>query len=639
MHEKPKTKHIQLNQVICLAISFAVLFSIQHVAAVGFAGQEAEAAPYASDSLLVKLEGPVDQVGTFSVTEEDSQGDGRLELLFYPDSGQSGFRTYGMSDEAWYVLHLDETEDVEEVKRQLEDTPSVLSVTYNYRIYTMELPEPEEPAEQELSTFAASQQWHLDRCGLPEAQAYLQQNGFPEKGSDEIIVAVIDTGVDYTHPDLTGNILRDANGSVIGEDTRSDDHDPMPEATSKQNVYDRDHGTHCAGIIAASGALSASGVAPQVKIMPIKIFDLEGGTVADLIAGIEFAHEHGAHIASMSVGLPATGAEVSAMETALEPFRKILQKYEKDMLFVAAAGNYTSAQELAERGYPNEPVAGVSSYQVTFPAAWPEVIGVMSCNASADENGDWKSYFSKWDPQLGNTYDYNVMAPGASIYSTLPDGQYGRMSGTSQATPFVAGCAALLLTKYSAQEEFTIQDVKRILTDYENVEMKQGITVGSTAYQLPMLRIDRALEYRTQTPVKIPQRQYYLQTGSERSPGATALAREGLALRYYYKNAVYGGTASPNAPGTYDVNASVDSIYYQGEDNGLYIVTKEQGDFNGDGNIDWLDLEAYRSHVGGRASASGTAGERYDAFLDLDGDGKINFRDLMKQYTKVRQLT
>lgn len=208
-------------------------------------------------------------------------------------------------------------------------------------------------------------------------------------------VAVLDTGVDLDHPDLAQNILPGYNFIEPG----------------KQPWDDNQHGTHVAGIIAAANnQIGMVGVAPEAKIIPVKVLNRSGnGNLVDVAKGIRWAVDEGkADLICMSLGSPNPVQEVrKAVQYALS----------KKVVCFVAAGN-----------------AGVTK-EVYYPANYPETIAI----GSIDENF-LRSGFSN----TGASLDF--MAPGGRIFSTVPDNWYAVLSGTSMATPFAAGVAALVLS-------------------------------------------------------------------------------------------------------------------------------------------------------------------------------------------------
>lgn len=234
------------------------------------------------------------------------------------------------------------------------------------------------------------------------------------EGSHDVVVAVIDTGVDPDHKDLQKNIWRDpnANAGVFGWNFVSNKANPLD---------DHGHGTHVAGIIGAVTDPNAgvSGVARKVSIMAVKYYsDANPGSVnlKNTVRAINYAVDHGAKIINYSGGGP---------EFSEEEYLAIKKAEAKGVLFVAAAGNEHQNTDLAENYY--------------YPSAY-RLSNIISVAATDINNRLLSS--SNWGR---NRVD--VAAPGENIYSTLPGGRYGYMSGTSQATAFVSGVAALLLSK------------------------------------------------------------------------------------------------------------------------------------------------------------------------------------------------
>ena len=236
------------------------------------------------------------------------------------------------------------------------------------------------------------------------------------------IIAVIDTGVDYTHPDLAGKVIK-------GYDYVNADADPMD---------DNGHGTHVSGIAAAkaNNAYGIAGVSWNSKILAVKVLNSQGwGTVFDISLGIYYAANYpGVKVINMSLGGGDSPTEDSAVEYAVVT---------KGKLLVAAAGNGDTSTPF----YP----AGLS---VTYPYPYLKVLAVAAhgtdhCRASFSNYGDWVS----------------ITAPGVDILSTVPpslgSGGFESWSGTSMATPFVAGAAAAVWARYPA---YTNTQIANLIT-------------------------------------------------------------------------------------------------------------------------------------------------------------------------------
>lgn len=243
-------------------------------------------------------------------------------------------------------------------------------------------------------------QWHHETMNTVEAWNATKGNG--------VTVAVIDTGIDYMHPDLKGN--------VAGHYSTCD---------SSDGRDDNGHGTHCAGIIAAAAnnGIGVSGMAPEAKIYAVKVLDKFGsGRTSNIVQGVLHATQKETDVISMSLGgICWDGAFQKAIDKAVS----------KGIVVVAAAGNDSVSQK-------------------SYPAAYNNVIAV-----AATDSYDRFTFFSNY----GNWVD--IAAPGLNILSTLPTNlrladvayvgtgtSYGYMSGTSMACPVVAGTVALMLGNY-----------------------------------------------------------------------------------------------------------------------------------------------------------------------------------------------
>lgn len=220
-----------------------------------------------------------------------------------------------------------------------------------------------------------------------------------------MIIAVIDSGVDLDHPDLQNKVV--AGWDFVNNDAYPDD--------------DHSHGTHVAGIAAAAtnNALGVAGVSWDARIMPVKVLDSGGsGYMDDVIAGMEYAADHGAQVLNLSLGSVTSS---SALQDAVNYARN------RGAVVIAAAGNCGSGCIIGGQYYYNP---------LMYPASCQNVVGV----AATTSTDGWASFSEH------NTY-VDLSAPGVGIYSTIPNG-YGYKDGTSMATPFVSGLAALVLSRW-----------------------------------------------------------------------------------------------------------------------------------------------------------------------------------------------
>ncbi len=215
-------------------------------------------------------------------------------------------------------------------------------------------------------------------------------------------VAVLDTGVDDTHPELAGNIR--GGVSFLNGDPDSNSQDYFDDSWNS-------HGTHVAGIIAAAAnGIETVGVAPSASIYAVKVLDSGGaGYLSDLIAGIEWAIENEMDIVNFSIGLRQ---DHQALADACA------KAFEAGTLLIAAAGN----------------TGNYAFGEVLYPARYASVMAIGATNQDNSLN-----YMSAYGP------DVDLVAPGDSIYSTTVGG-YNILTGTSQAAPHVAGVAALILS-------------------------------------------------------------------------------------------------------------------------------------------------------------------------------------------------
>jgi len=300
-----------------------------------------------------------------------------------------------------------------------------------------------------------------------------------QTGSGDVIVAVIDTGVDYDHVDLATNMWKnpgetgvDSNGNnketngidddgngytddIYGYDFINNDADP--------DDNDHYHGTHCAGTIGGVGnnGQGVAGVAWNVKMMAIKFLGPSGGYTSDAILSVEYATDMGAHLSSNSWG---GGGFSQALKDAIDDAGA------NGALFVAAAGNSGRDTDSSSH-YPSSYTSG-------------NVISV-----AATDHNDGLASFSNY----GAT-SVDLGAPGVSIYSTAPEDSYRSLSGTSMATPHVSGVIALLLSEFPSESLGEIKN--RLLSSGDSISSLSGNTITGkrlNAYKALTFNNDKAI--------------------------------------------------------------------------------------------------------------------------------------------------
>ena len=241
-----------------------------------------------------------------------------------------------------------------------------------------------------------------------------------EEGSSDVVVAVLDSGIDYTHEDLLDNIWSGSYGGgydFAGNANGDNDSDPMPETPYNENYHY--HGTHIAGIIAAVGnnKKGVIGVAPNVKLMNLKVFRPDGlARTSDILEALDYIAlkiDNGVNVVAINASYG--GASYSkAMYDALSLLKS------KNVLFCAAAGN---------KHHNNDAL-------LYYPASYdlPNIISV-----AASDQKDNLTAFTNYGKK-----SVDLAAPGSLIYSTYPSNGYSYLNGTSMAAPMVAGTVALL---------------------------------------------------------------------------------------------------------------------------------------------------------------------------------------------------
>ena len=300
----------------------------------------------------------------------------------------------------------------------------------------------------------------------------------------DTVVAVIDTGVDYTHEDLAANMWVNT-AELYGTPGVDDDGDGYIDdiygvdvtASGKKAgnpMDDNGHGTHVAGIIGMSAnGIGGVGLAYGSKIMAIKAGQSTGTFSSSSIAkAIDYAHMMGADVINMSFG----GTMKSYLiETALEDAFA-------DCVLVASAGN---------DGLPttDAPPALYPKSEDIYPAGYSYVLGVMA----TDKSGRMAS-FSNWDYKPNANCEYELTAPGVDIYSTLPNNRYAKWNGTSMAAPCVSAAAAIIRNNYSDKDMYSARFIMGQLASATKSRTSFTAPKGEY-YSYPALNIYDSINY------------------------------------------------------------------------------------------------------------------------------------------------
>jgi Synergist-CTERM protein sorting domain-containing protein len=337
----------------------------------------------------------------------------------------------------------------EELLSELRKNPAVLSASPNYKIRLSQTPN--DPY------YTSGQQWGMTAIRVPTAWDR-------SVGSTGVYAVVIDSGIRYDHPDLTANMGRDLEGNY-GYDFHNGDLDPMD---------DNGHGTHVAGIIGAKGnnGIGVAGVNWNVKLLAVKVLDDEGsGDIYDFVSGLEYVTNQkrrglNIRVANLSLGVWLNrsdvddAAAINAMNTACQAVSN------QGVILAVASGN--EYQDISNPGgifsNPSKPwvdYTGMLPYPASFRHS--NMITVSAINSSY-RRPDFANYGSRY---------VHLAAPGEGIWSTYHNGGYAELDGTSMATPYVAGAAALLSAMFPSETAGQIRS--RILGNVTRTSNLSGL--------------------------------------------------------------------------------------------------------------------------------------------------------------------
>jgi hypothetical protein len=305
---------------------------------------------------------------------------------------------------------LNEDRALDELSEEWNSNPCVLGVGDDGEVKAFDADLGEDPRRREQSA--------LDYLQWASSQNFFRHPAF--KSNESVVVALIDTGVDYTHPELSAHMWKGPGGEK-GVNLVQGNMDPKD---------DNGHGTHCAGLIAAStgNGMGISGmVLNPIQVMPVKVLDSQGnGGFTALATGVRYAADNGAEVINLSLGSPVSSA---ILEDALQ------YAVSKGAVVVIAAGN--DYDEISKDNFYS-PIGYAPSIK--------GVIGVGSVDALNGRKSAFSNYSSEY---------VEIAAPGSAgagqILSTWLSGGYKAEQGTSMASPMVAGAAALVIGFLKAQ--------------------------------------------------------------------------------------------------------------------------------------------------------------------------------------------
>ena len=384
-------------------------------------GLWANSANYKSGEVIVKLKSQQDTQGSYAFLGKAVSKNMQLK------------RSWGKL--RLHHFQLKQGQSVESALAELRSDPEVEYAEPNFILQKNSLGQ----AENAMTALEVQQSVETLNVGGGDSGSSVTEQAWTTQSTNQTVVAVIDTGLDMTHPlfvntnaiwvnphETLNGVDDDGNGYV-------DDINGWNFVTNSGNMYDDDnHGTHVSGIILSAqmgSAISDPNTAPsaQIKIMPLKFLDGNGvGSTADAINAIYYAINNGAKVLNNSWGGPSY---------SLSLHEAVAYSYTQGVVFVAAAGNSGSNND----------------YQPMYPSSYdvPHIISV-----AAVTNGNYLASFSN--------YGYNTVNLGSNgvyIVSSINGGGYAQMSGTSMAAPYVSGVAALMLNEVPSMLGYQVKSV------------------------------------------------------------------------------------------------------------------------------------------------------------------------------------
>lgn len=408
--------------------------------------------PYQENCVLYKQRtGGISIMAVDNDSYMDELGIVDKRVLFEENGGNISM--FSTEEEKWYIATLSHN-NVEYVIEELLNHDDIIYAQPNYKYALSDdeiVTDDNLSADGSYTNIELDYQWYLEDVGAFDAWEYLVEIG--QTPGNDVVVAVIDTGVNYTHADLINNMWINED-EIPDNDVDDDNNGYIDDIYGGHFLYNAEfendpsdsngHGTHVAGIIAMErNETGGTGVAYGSKIMALNVMESSGAIWSSSVtSALEYAKNNGADVINLSLGSYSNSDYL--YQEALE------NAYASGCFVVAAAGNEskaTSGSGNKFQEYEDEDYQG-TEIDESYPAAYENVLGVMA----SDKNSDLASY-SNWN-YTGDSY-YEIIAPGGdqdisgAIYSLgLGEDSYAWKIGTSMATPVVAGCAAILKGMY-----------------------------------------------------------------------------------------------------------------------------------------------------------------------------------------------
>ncbi|MGC4019356.1 MAG: S8 family serine peptidase [Muricomes sp.] len=387
-------------------------------------GNVSDAPAYVPDELLIMYKDDITDAQAEEMVEE--QGDEGIEVISKIEEGTIA------------VVSISDSTSVEDALKEYEADDRVVSVMPNYELELFDGPS--------VNDSSYSEQWYLQQMDVPGAWDVI--NKTPHS---KVKVVVLDTGIDINHPDLKNVLNIQESKEILNADGSMG---PLQGDGYKSGVYapGNSHGTHVSGIIAAQ-ANNGQGIAgvgsaldnSVIDLVSVDVFSEDRTTdVAYLIKGLEYAKNIGAKVINLSLGANQSGSwdYDSVLKSRCDDLAA------QGIILVCAAGNNNSSD---------------NGKVTVVPSDYDSAISVISLDNSNQKEKD-SNYGSLKD----------ISAPGVNIYSTVKDGHYGLMSGTSMAAPGVTGIVAMMC---SLKPDIRIDEVRSILRD-------TAVDIGTPGYDI-----------------------------------------------------------------------------------------------------------------------------------------------------------